>query len=245
MEEVPELVLNGLGEIVELADDLLLWSLGVDELHLLEVGDDVLLEGLLDEGHRDLLLRLCGLLQDLYALLIVDADALQHTDGLVQWAVVVILGEGVLLKEFFLDDLGDLESCFLFLIQGIFTYKLHNFDQLVFILKDLRNHIFISHKFWVPGVVVILQIGTVVRVGDVPVDGGEMLSLGELLIQSPEDLHDIEGGGGDWVGEITTWWRHGTYNGNRSLSVWGSEALNFTGSLVELSELGTKMCWET
>jgi hypothetical protein len=35
-------------------------------------------------------------------------DALHHTDGLVQWAIVIPLGEGVLLKEIFPDDLGDL-----------------------------------------------------------------------------------------------------------------------------------------
>lgn len=194
MKKVSELVLNKLGQIIELAGDLLLWLLWVDELHLLQRGDDVLGELLLDEGHRNLFLRLLGLLQDFDTVLVVDTDALQHAYGFVQWAVVIRIGESILLQELLLDDLGDLKCGFLTLIQGIFTYKLHDFDKFILFLEDLGDHVLVSHELGIPGIVVILQVGIVVRVRDVPVDGWEMLSLGELLIQSPEDLHDIKGG---------------------------------------------------
>ncbi len=35
-------------------------------------------------------------------------NSLHHTHSLVHWAVVVMLGEGVLLEEFVLDNLGRL-----------------------------------------------------------------------------------------------------------------------------------------
>jgi len=72
-----------------------------------------------------------------------------------------------------------------------------------------------------------------------------MLSLSELLIQSPEDLYNIEGSSSNWIREITTWWGHGSDNRNRSNTRWRSEASNLTSSLVELSQLWTQMCWET
>ena len=35
-----------------------------------------------------------------------------------------------------------------------------------------------------------------------PVEGGEVLALGELLVQSPKDLDDGRGGGREGVGEV-------------------------------------------
>jgi hypothetical protein len=72
-----------------------------------------------------------------------------------------------------------------------------------------------------------------------------MLSLGEFLIQSPENLYDIKGSRCNWIGEITTWWGYSTDNRDGTNSIWRTKAGNFTSSFVELSELSTQMCWET
>ena len=97
-------------EIIEELPHLVLWSGGQLELHVVKPGDDIGLtaQGLLDVAHRDLLLSLGGLLNDTLAVLVELDDGLHHADGLVEWAVVVMLGEGVLLEELILDNLGGL-----------------------------------------------------------------------------------------------------------------------------------------
>lgn len=108
MKKLSEFVLDVLGEVVELLDDLLVWRGWVDELHLLEAVDDGGVEGLFNQGHRDLLLNLLGLEKHSLAVLVVSHDALHHSDGLGQGAVVVVWREGVLLQELILDQFGDL-----------------------------------------------------------------------------------------------------------------------------------------
>ena len=95
VEELPHLVLRG-G-----------WQL---ELHVVKPGNNISLtaEGLLDVTHGDLLVSLGGLADDLDAVLVELDDGLHHTHSLVEWTVVVVLGEGVLLQELILDDLGSL-----------------------------------------------------------------------------------------------------------------------------------------
>merc|ERR1712032_607119 len=98
-------------EIVEELPHLVLrcgWQL---ELHVVKPGNNISLtaEGLLDVTHRDLLLSLGGLRDDTLAVLVELDDGLHHADSLVERAVVVMLGEGVLLEEFILDDLGSSE----------------------------------------------------------------------------------------------------------------------------------------
>lgn len=67
-------------------------------------------EGLFDEAHGDLLLILAAVRDDADAVLVEADDDSHHTDGLVQWAVVVVLRERVLLKELILNDLGSLHA---------------------------------------------------------------------------------------------------------------------------------------
>jgi len=85
----------------------------------------------------------------------------------------------------------------------------------------------------------------VVGEGNVPVDGREMLTLSELLVQTPENGDDGEGGGGDGIGEITTGGRDGTDDRDGTLTVGATKASNVTGTLVELSEGGTEISGET
>ena len=55
-----------------------------------------------------LLVSLGGLSDDLDAVLIELHDGLHHTDCLVKWAIVVVIGERVLLEELIFDNLGGL-----------------------------------------------------------------------------------------------------------------------------------------
>ena len=105
----------------------------------------------------------------------------------------------------------DTQNLFTYLEHGllifgkrVFTDELHDFSQLIFGLKDLSHLLTQAHELRLsPGVMLIKGV-VVVRERDVPVDGREMLTLSELLIQTPEDGHDGESGRGDGVGEITT-----------------------------------------
>ena len=95
-------------DVVEVLTDLKLRGEGVQELHVVELVDDVVLEGLLDESHGDLLLTLGGVSDDLHAVLVEFHNALHHADSLLEGAVVIVIRERVLLEELILDDGGGL-----------------------------------------------------------------------------------------------------------------------------------------
>ena len=105
-------------------------------------------------------------------------DGLHHGCGLVEWAVIVVLREGVLLQELVLDDLGSSEDRFLILREGVLTDELHNFGELIFLLEDLEDGFTEDHELWVGLGVVLVQDSVVVGETDVPVDTWEMLTLG-------------------------------------------------------------------
>lgn len=65
-----------------------------------------------------------------------------------------------------------------------------------------------GHKLRVVLVVEIVEGAHVLGVGDEPVDGGEVLALGQLLVQPPEHLHDAQRGRGHGVREVATRGRH-------------------------------------
>ena len=93
-------------EIVEELPHFVLWSVWKLELHVVDVIDDIILasEGLLNVTHRDFLLSLGGLSDDALAVLVELDNGLHHGSGLVEWAVVIVLRERVLLEELILDD---------------------------------------------------------------------------------------------------------------------------------------------
>ena len=127
------------------------------------------------------------------------------------------------------------------LSEGVFTDQLHDFGKFFFFLKDLLNLNLELHEIRIIFVEIVFKHSVVVGVRDVPVDRGEMLSLGKFLIKTPEDLHDSEGGRSDGIGEITTWGRHSSDNGDSSLSVGRTEAGDSSSSFVELSQLGSEI----
>lgn len=234
-----------IGETIELGCDVFRFSLGHDELHVGELLDELLTEVGLNVGHGHRLATGGGLRDSSLALLVERAEALHHTDGLDERAVAIVIRESVLLEELFLDEIGDLERSLLVLTERILTNELHNFDEIVLELQDGLNSLLIVHEVLVDTVEEFREDLIVGTMGNVPVDGREMLSLGELLIETPEDLDNFEGSRSDGIGEITTGRGHGTDNGDGAESVGRTSAHNLTGSLVELSELGTKMRRET
>ena len=133
----------------------------------------------------------------------------------------------------------------LILGKGILTDELHNLSQLILSLEDLTELLSESHELWGLLLVELVQGSVVVGEGNVPVHRWEMLSLGKLLIQSPENRDNGKSGGGNWIGEITTWWGDGTDNRDGTLTVWGAETSDTSSTLVELSEGGTQVGWET
>ena len=110
LDQLVEAAVDLVVQFIEVVHDLLLGCGWQDEFHVVDLTNDILLtgEGLLDVTHGDLLVSLGGLADDLDAVLIELDDGLHHTHSLVEWTVVVVLGEGVLLQELILDDLGSL-----------------------------------------------------------------------------------------------------------------------------------------
>lgn len=105
----------------------------------------------------------------------------------------------------------------IFFIQNIFCSIRRNFPHAFW---NFSQRIYVS-KIWYS------------RVWNQPIDGGEMLSLGEFLIETPEHLDDTKCCWGDGIWEVTTRRRDGSYNGNGTLSVGVTEALDATGTFVE------------
>merc|ERR1712050_384716 len=151
-------------------------------------------------------------------------DDLHHTNRLRQGAEEIVVRETVLLQEIFSNNLGDLEGALLILGQRIFTNQLHDFLQIIFLLKDFF-HLLLQHAvLWIELLEERLKDSDVLRKRDVPIDRREVLSLGQLLVQAPEDLHNAESGRCYWVCEISSWRRYCTDNCNRALSSWISQA---------------------
>jgi len=68
-----------------------------------------------------------------------------------------------------------------------------------------------------------------------------MLSLSELLVETPEDLHDTECGRGDRIGEVTTRGRDGAHDAHGALALGVAKALDTASTLVERGETGAQV----
>lgn len=162
---------------------------------------------------------------------------------LVEGAVAVVDRDSVLLEEVLLDEARDVERDLVGLAERALADELHDLGELVLLLEDLLRRVAVVQEVGLGALVVRLQDaragwggggvrgrrdrtglerGSLFRVRDVPVDGWEVLALGELprvgegksadiaresrnggaLVQTPEDLDNTEGGRGDRVGEV-------------------------------------------
>ena len=107
--KIGEGLADGVVKVIELALHLVLGHDGVVELHLIDAVHDIAVllaaEVHLDVVHGELLLgALGGVEDDTDAALVEHNDSLHHADGLPEWAIVIVIGEGVLLEELILDD---------------------------------------------------------------------------------------------------------------------------------------------
>ena len=107
-------LVEGLGdkgvELVELALHLVPGHRGRVELHRVDLVHDIAVllttKVHLNLGHGELLLgALLGVNDDTDAALVEHNDGLHHAQGLMQWAIVVVIRERVLLEELILDNL--------------------------------------------------------------------------------------------------------------------------------------------
>ena len=106
-------LVEGLGdkgvELVELALHLVPGHRGREELHRVDLVHDIAIlltrQIHLNLGHGELLLgALCRVEDHTDAALVEHNDGLHHANGLPEWAVVIVIGEGVLLEELVLDN---------------------------------------------------------------------------------------------------------------------------------------------
>jgi len=88
-----------------------------------------------DDIHGDLVFS-GGFNDSLLGLIEEDGDTSHHTDSLVDGALVIIRGEGILLEEIFSDDLGDFEGQFLIFRKGVSTDQLDDFVKFFFLLFE-------------------------------------------------------------------------------------------------------------
>ena len=107
--KIGEGLADGVVKVIELALHLVLGHDGVVELHLIDAVHDIAIllaaEVHLDVVHGELLLGALGGVEDAAdAALVEHNDSLHHADGLPEWAVVIVIGEGVLLEELVLDN---------------------------------------------------------------------------------------------------------------------------------------------
>lgn len=182
---------------------------------------------------------------DLLGLVVESNHELHHPLSLPDGAELIVIRVTVLLQKVFLDQTGNVEGNLVRVRQGTLANKLHNLLEFVRVRQKLLDAITQSGELGEVLFVVFIEDASVLAVRQAGVNRGEMLALGKLLVQTPEDLYDSEGGRADGVGEITTGWRDGTDNGDTALAVGRAESLDTASTLVEGGKLGTEVGGET
>jgi hypothetical protein len=129
--------------------------------------------------------------------------------------------------------------------QRVLTDQLHNLHEIGLNLENLREALLKRSIFRRVFSEERLEGLDVLGERDVPVDGREMLTLGKLLVQTPENLHDGERGRSDGICEITTGRGHGADDGDSANTGGGSEAFGAAGTLVERSKTSSQISWVT
>ena len=228
--------------VVEVAVELLYLRLGGAGVDVLGIND------LLDYGGKSGLdvgvgeLGIGGRVGDCLLAQIVEVDdGGKHTNGLEKGASVVVLGESVLGKEILADEFSNLHDDLLILGKGLLTDELDNLGEVILLLEDGTA---LVTEVGVTGVHVVeegLEDVHVLGVGDEPVDGGEVLTLGKFFVKTPEHLNNGQSGGRNRIGEITTGRRDGTDDGHGTLTLGRTEAGNAAGTLVKGSKTGTEV----
>merc|ERR1712078_664204 len=180
---------------IQLAEDCLEVLIGVAWHLKLHAGDlhNELAHGIVDHVPGDLIVT-GALSKCLLGALMEVGNHPHHTNGLDDWALEVAVSETILLEEIFADDLCNLKRDLLILRKGVLSNKLNDLLQVILLLEDLLELLLEEWVLRIELGEVWLQDSDVLGEGDVPVDRREVLPLCELLVQTPEDLHDAEGG---------------------------------------------------
>jgi hypothetical protein len=176
---------------------------------------------------------------------VVADHELHHPLRLPHGAELVVVGVTVLLEEVLLDEGGNIQGDLVRVRQGTLSDKLHDLVQLLGIGQQLLDALSESGEFGVLLLVILVQDVGVLAVRQTGVDRREVLSLGELLVETPEHLDDTESGRGDGIGEITTGRADGTDDAHTAVTLRRSEGLDASSALVEGGELGTEVSGET
>lgn len=77
--------------------------------------------------------------------------------------------------------------------------ELHDFCQVLLLLENLLGFCAERNKLGEMFVVIFIQSSCVLAVADQPVYRGEVLSLSQLLVQTPEHLQRQKHGGLTWT----------------------------------------------
>ena len=219
--------------------DTLSISLGVDILgvnNLLEDGS----QGSLNVGVGELGAR-WRVGDCLLAHIVEGNDNLQHTNSLGKGACEIVLSEGMLGKEILTDKLGNFHDDLLILRKRFFSDELDNLAEVVLLLQNGSG---LVSEVRVLGIHVVeegFQDLHVLGVGNKPVKRWEMLTLGKLLVKTPEDLHNRKGGRSNWIGEITTGRGDSSDDSDGTLTIGRSKTGDTPSTFVEGSKTGTQV----
>jgi hypothetical protein len=180
-------------------------------------------------------------LERLLGQVVVKDEVTKHPNSLVEWAVLIVAGETVLLEEVITEETSNLKSNLIRLSERVLTDELDDFGKIFFLLKNLVGTSTKGDELGVKVLIEGLEGLQVTGVGQKPVDGGEMLTLGKTLLKTPENLNNVKGLRSNGLGEITTRGGDGTDNGDGTNTLGASDAANLTGTLVEGSKTSSQV----
>ena len=115
---------------------------------------------------------------------------------------------------------------------------LDDLREVLLLLEDVARDVAEVGELGVLLVEVGAQHAHVLGVGDVPVDGREVLALRELLVEAPEHLDDAERRGRHGVGEVAAGRAHCSDDSHAPLALGRPEAPREAGALVEALRRG-------
>ena len=155
-------------------------------------------------------------------------------------AVNVVKSE--LLQEVLADASRDFERKSVVRRKRVYADELHYLVKVIFKLERFKRSSRECHPVLCD--VLVAPVGKAVaveRIGVKPVYGGEVASVGERRIKSPENFDDTERRLCDRLGNITALRRHRAYRAECALASVGTEADDFTRSFVESRKSGGKV----
>ena len=118
---------------------------------------------------------------------------------------------------------------------------MHDFLECDLFLKDGFKLGAQVHELGVKLFEVAVQLTLVVAGTEGPVNGGEVLPLCELFVESPKDLHNGQRVHCHWIGKVSARRGHCAHYCDRALAVGTSAAAHSPRAFVELRQLGTQV----